>query len=281
MLEEKKDLINQPEQNQDALQNFEINLNNQDSMQNPEINNNIPKGVIMDEENIQQPEENQDASQNPNANEDRQDSSDSTQSKESASVSRSSKPSSKEVASLKNAVDKKTQKTSGLEKDIADINAILDRGYYKVVTNEEKGTVRFDYLTDSDRQFEQHRLRQLMLEHLTESEALKELKKQFKALTTRSIDGSKHTFAVMKENSRNRTVSNNAVNALKKVVTKETIKSYPSLNSFAQGKQDNWIELESFFSTNLSSAYDRFSSKPELKERIFSRSTTYIKNLTK
>lgn len=257
------------------------NLINQDSTLNPEFNNNIPKGVYMDDD-IQQPEENQDASQNPNADQNGQDASDSTQSNEGTNGRRFQQPSRKDVAIVKNAIDKKSQKFAGIEKAVADINAILDRGYYKVVTMEKKQRiVRCVDLTDSDRQFEEHKLAELKVERKAELDALAELKKQFKALTTRSIDGNKQRLAVMKENTRKKTASNNAVNALKEVVTKETINSYPSLISFAQEQQDNWIQLESFFSVNLASVYNKFRGKPELKERIFSRSTTYIKNLIK
>ena len=257
-----------------------LNKINGDSTLDPQFNNNIPKGVYMDDD-IRHPEENQDASLSPDADQSRQDSSDGTQSNESANVRRFLQPSKKEVAIVKNAIDKKSQKFAGIEKAVADTNAILDRGYYKVVTNEKKGTFRCVYLTDSDRQFEEHKLAELKVERKAELDALVELKKQFKELTARSIDGNKRKLVVMKENSRNKTASNNAVNALKKVVTKETISSFPKLVDFAQEQQDNWIELESFFSANLASVYNKFRSKPELKERIFSRSTTYIKNLIK
>lgn len=252
-----------------------------DSTLDPQFTNNIPKGVNMDDENIQQPDENQDASQSPDADQSRQDSSDGTQSNESAKEGAIHQPSNKEVAAKHNALKKKIQRELRIVKDIQEYEDIRERGYFKEKRDTPKESIRFVDLTDQDKQFIDHKIAQLRIERYMIKTEIRTLKKEYRALTSDAIKSNRRILSKLIENARIKRISNDSVSELKKVVTKETINTYPSLRSFAQGQQDNWIELESFFSINLPSAYNKFRDKSELKERIFNRSTTYIKNLIK
>ncbi len=276
---------------------------NQSATHNPETDNKTQKGISMQDDlnkPTEQPESNQSATHNPETDNKTQkgttmqeeqkniteqpaaaqDSAVSTQKTDGATENISPRPTNRSIASVRTGLNQKRGRRSNIKNDVAEVKATLKRGYHKVeVTGRE--TPKIVYLDSSEREYLKHKMGQLLVELFEVEMEIKEYDQELKSLASRSNKAHKRDLNTLKEDARVKRVSNEAISKLKQKLTKETLPQYPTLASLASTSEVNQIELENFFSKNLSAQFEKFKGNPKISERVFDRSIKYIQKISK
>ena len=190
------------------------------------------------------------------------------------------RPSNRIIASTMIVRRKKQGKQNNLKKELAETKAIRKRGYYIVKV---KGETKHVSLDAADREYLLAKETGLDLQIKALVDEIKSYTHFFKSRSRRAKQANRRDLGRAKEKELREKVSRTVLSKVEKILTEESVASFPKLSELITGDQNtqqDLTELEKFFSANLSEEFRKFSQDPKLKQEIFSDTLKYVKEIS-
>ena len=190
------------------------------------------------------------------------------------------RPSNRKTASVGNVRKQKKRKRTNLNKGRRGTRAILKRGYYIIDTADGKKQVPLDA---ADREYLLAKVASLNLQIKKIDREIKDCTHTFKSRSRRAKEAYRRDLKKVQDQERLKRESKKVLDKVEKVLTEETISAFPELSAIVTGDesaQNDYTELEEFFSVNLADEFNKFSNDPKLVKEIFSETVKYVKEIS-
>ncbi len=188
--------------------------------------------------------------------------------------------SNRKTASVGNVRKQKERKFANLKKEKANKKAIRKRGYYIKKVNGEIKHLPLD-AADKENLLAKEALLNFQIKKIDRE--FKDYTHTFKSRSRRAKEAYRRDLKRVTDLEQLKKDSKKVLDKVEKILTEETISAFPELSAIVTGDesaQNDYGELEEFFSVNLSDEFGKFITDPKLAKDIFSETVKYVKEIS-